>query len=270
METRRFKPRLVEVLVLAAGVLVALYAAWVIRNVGASTPDDNAPPVPVETLSESPTPTPSPTPSPTAPPSLAAFRAVFGDAGSVLVVGDSTGNDPGEWVDLWAQDLGRQVTLRQWQAGAEQFAEAPLVYGSGPALEIWNLSYPGVRADYAQRLQEVPKAPGVVILSIGHDRSPQALRRAVRTTSEAIDDRWGEVPTAWVLQNPSTGETEQQQEDAVTFLRSLAITERVPVIDVHRAFRKAGSLDSLLLDASSPNDRGSRLWADTVDAAVSR
>jgi hypothetical protein len=266
VETRRFKPRLVEVLVLAAGVLVAVYAAWVIRNVGASTPDDSAPPVPVETLSE------RPTPSPTAPPSLAAFRAVLGDAGSVLVVGDSTGNDPGEWVDLWAQDLAgsRQVTLRQWQAGAEQFAEAPLVYGSGRGVEIWNLSYPGVRADYAQRLQEVPKAPGVVILSIGHDRSPQALRRAVRTTSEAIDDRWGEVPTAWVLQNPSTGETEQQQKDAVTFLRSLAMTERVPVIDVHRAFRKAGSLDGFLLDASSPNDRGSRLWADTVNAAVSR
>lgn len=267
MEPPRFKPRLIEVVVVVAGILVAVYAVWVIRNVGATTPDDNAAASPVEALSEA---SDEPSVAPTAPPRIGAVREAVADAPSVLVVGDSTGNDPGEWVDLWARDLAldREVRLHSWDVGSAQFGAEPTVYGTGRAMEIWNLSYPGAAADYAPKLQEVAAEPAAVIVNIGHDRSPQAIRRAIRTTSDAIDDRWGEVLMAWVLQNPSTGAAAPDQEDAVEFVRSLATTERVPVIDVHAQFLRADSLATLLVDDSRPNDRGSRLWADTVERAL--
>lgn len=265
METRRFRPRLIEVVVVLAGILVAVYAAYVIRNVGATTPDDGAsPPAPVETISESPAPTP---PKPTAPPRPAELRASFADARTVLVVGDSTGDSTGEWVDLWANDLAldREVRLRQWGLGAPGFSADPVVSGNGrPPMEIWNLSYPGVAADYAPKLADVETKPDVAIISIGHDRSRQAIRRAIRTTTAAIETRWGDVPTAWVLQNPSTEPSAQAQEQAVKLIRSLAVTEQVPVIDVHAQFLRADDLQALLVDDSLPNDAGSRLWADTV------
>jgi hypothetical protein len=264
VQESRFNHRVLEVAVVVAGVLVATYAGWVIRNVGGTTPDRGLSAVASATPSVAPV-----VAAPRRPPRLGPFRAAVGDAGSILVIGDSTGNDPGEWVDLWAQDLGRarEVTLRQWASGAEEFADPPLVYGSGRALGIWNLSYPGVRADYAGRLASVPVQPDAVILNVGHNRSANAIRRVIRTTTPAIEDRWGEVPEAYVLQNPSTADPDQS-ESAVTFLRTLATQDRVPVIDVHAAFLEAGPLGALLGDGTRPNAQGSRVWADAVGAAL--
>lgn len=268
MHFRVFGLRLHEIAVLVAGVLVAVYAAWVIRDV-------SAPAVTSSTSSGSPSsPSPSvsvdPPQAPATPPGLGQFRKAAAKTKTLLVIGDSTGAGPGAWVDLLAQDLAkkRAVTLHQWDDLAQQFAPTPTVFGSGRALAIWNLSYPGVKADYAEHLDEVADRPGAVILNIGHDRDRRALGRTVRTTTAGIDKRWGDVRIAWVLQNPSTGAAAKMQEAAVDRLTALATEKRVPVIDVHSEFRTRGNFARLLSDDSHPSVAGSRLWADVVGRAL--
>jgi len=51
-------------------------------------------------------------------------------------------------------------------------------------------------------------------------------------------------------------------------VRSLAIKYGEPVIDVHAAFLKDDDLEDLLVDGRRPNQRGSRVWADAVTAAL--
>jgi hypothetical protein len=50
----------------------------------------------------------------------------------------------------------------------------------------------------------------------------------------------------------------------VAAVRDLAAEEALPVVDVHGAFRRAGPLEELLVDDSSPSERGSVVWADAV------
>ena len=120
-------------------------------------------------------------------------------------------------MDLVAENLGeaRTVSLHSWDEAAEQFAEAPTTYGEAERrLDIWNLSYRGVAADYPEHLGDLPQ-PDVVLLNVGHDRSPRAVERAVAVTTDAIGERWGDVPIAFILQNPSVGDAEQPQDRAV-------------------------------------------------------
>jgi hypothetical protein len=272
MEPRRFTPRLLEVAVVLAGVLVAIYAGWVIRNGGANaTPPDSSQTLGTRSSqSQSPSPSAEPVKAPTRPPSLASFRRAVDRADQILVVGGSTGNDLGEWVDLWAQDQAKNhaVTLHQWNATTSKFGEFPPIYGNGSGLDIWNLSYPGLKADYAQKLKALPSKPSAVIISVGHDRDKAGVRKAIRTTSKAIRQRWGRVPTAFILQNPSTSDAAKQQETAAAYVKTLATKDRVPVIDVHAAFVESGDAGSLLSDGAQPNNAGSRLWADTLEQAL--
>lgn len=265
MQERRFGLRPTEVAVLVAGVLVAIYAGWVIRNVGSATP--NGADIPQRQPASD-----TRSAAPATPPPLDLFRTALGGARTLLVVGDATGDEPGEWVDLWAQDLAdsRRVTLHQYDADAAQFSSSSVVNGSGRPLEIWNLSYPVARVDYAERLASVPAKPGAVILNFGHDRSRKVLRRAVNETADAIEERWGRLPSAWVLQNPTGGENAQEQEDAVALVRTMATRARVPVIDVHAAFLAEGSLQELLVDGARPDEEGSKVWADAVRTALTR
>ncbi len=110
--------------------------------------------------------------------------------------------------------------------------------------------------------------PDAVILNVGHDRDRGLLDRTIGTTIDAIRQRWGEVPSALVLQEPSTGVDAKPQEAAVSRVRSLAVKYGDPVIDVHAAFLNAGDLENLLVDGRRPNERGSRVWADAVTAEL--
>jgi hypothetical protein len=255
----------------AAGVfLIGLVAIWLVRSAGGSPPSlGTATSAPrVSSSASSPAPSSEPT-------RLGPFRKDVANSRTILVVGDSSGDEFGEWVDLWAQDLAsnRKVTYHQWASGAG-FTASPAVYGtsklhgSEKPMEIWNLSYQGVAADYAKNLSDVPVRPDTVILNIGHDRDRGLLDRTIRTTTDGVNVRWGDVPSALVLQNPSTGAEAKGQEEAVFEVRSLAMKYRMPVIDAHAAFLKAGDVKDLLVDGRRPNERGSRVWADAVAAAL--
>ena len=203
------------------------------------------------------------------PPSLGPFRKAASVADTILVIGDSTGAGSGAWVDLVARDLGDQhhVTLHAWQETPGQF-EVPTTYGGpGGQVDVWNLSYPGIEADYADHLGDVPQ-PDVVLLDIGHDRSRRAAARAALTTLEAVGERWGDVPTAVVLQNPSAADEELQQRQAVRRLTRFAAEYGDPVIDVYSAFQQAEPGRTLVDGGSRPTQAGQRLWADVVDDAL--
>ena len=266
MEPRRFVPKPLEVLVVVAGLLVAAYAVYVVRSVSAGTGVESQP-LPRPTASVSPT--ASATPEPTTPARIGPFRRAAARSTTLLVVGDGSGDDPGEWVDLLAQDLGagRQVTLHGWDDATGAFA-APVVYGTGKPLDVWNLSYPGTTPAYAARLDDVTATPGAVVLSVGHDRDARSVNRVLTATRRAITATWDDLPTALVLQDPSTGRARKQQAQAVDAVRARAVRDRLPVIDVRSVFAGADSPGALLADASNPSAAGSRLWADTVGSAL--
>lgn len=264
--TRQQVPRLEHIAVLVAGVLVTIYAGWVIQHVGAS-PGARAPgqrpALPGAGAS-------GPTQEPRQPASLEPIRKAIATRSDLLVIGDASGDEVGEWVDLWAQELGRrrQVTVHFWDgADGAGFSSPPAIYGVGRPLSIWNLSSAGTRVDFAGSLSQVPVKPGVVLLNLGHGREGRTLERAVQRTRIAVSRRWGRVPTAWVLQNPTTV-APRAQEAAVGRLRSVAIEKRVPVIDVQAAFEDSPPLRALLTSGSFPNAAGSRVWADAVQAAL--
>ena len=209
----------------AASVLLAVFATWVIRSVGGAAPPLGS----TQSVPRTP-PSEGSGARSDAPPRLGPFRQAVTKSRTILVIGDSSGDERGEWVDLWAQDLAsnRKVTYHQWDSFAG-FTASPTVYGtsklygSDKPMEIWNLSYQGVDADYAEKLIDVPVKPDAVILNVGHDRNRHQLRRTIGTTIDAVNQRWGEVPTALVLQEPSAGDEAQRQEAAVFRVRSLAI-----------------------------------------------
>ena len=148
-----------------------------------------------------------------------------------------------------------------------QFDQEATTYGeAGDPLDIWNLSYQGVDADYPERMGALPE-PDVVLVNVGHDRSPRAVERAVLVTTEAVGERWGDVPTALILQNPSTGDDERQQARAMDRLTTVATETGYPVVDVYGAFEQADE-QALINDESRPTEEGSRLWADVVGEAL--
>ena len=253
-------------------LIVVAYTAWVAWDVHDSRSDQLAAPSRARAA------TPSASASvqvaapgePTTPPPLDPFRAAASTATNILVVGDSTGAGTGEWVDLVARDLGdhSRVSLHQWDEAAAQFDQVPTSYGDiGRRVDVWNLSYQGVAPDYPEHLDTLPP-PDVVLLNIGHDRSAGAAGRAVTVTVDAIGERWGDVPTAFVLQNPSLGNEEAQQRRAVRRLTKLATEYGDPVIDVYAAFEQSGPGPTLVTAESRPTDAGSRIWADVVDRAL--
>ena len=150
---------------------------------------------------------------------------------------------------------------------AARFDEEGQSYGEGAdRLDIWNLSYHGIEPDYPDHLDDLPR-PDAVLVNIGHDRSAREASRAVVVTTEAIGTRWGDVPTALILQNPSTGDDERQQDRVIRRLTTVASEFGFPVIDVYGAFER-GDVEALIDDDSRPTEEGSRLWAETVEASV--
>ena len=181
-----------------AAVVVAtacsdVFATWVIRSVGDAAP-------PLGTTRSAPRVSPSESSPATLDdlPGCGPFREAVAKSRTILVIGDSSGDERGEWVDLWAQDLAdnRKVSYHQWDSDAGFTASAKVygtskLFGSDKPISIWNLSYLGVDADYAQNLIDLPVTPDAVILSVGHDRDRDALDHAIGSTIDAVDRALG-------------------------------------------------------------------------------
>jgi hypothetical protein len=259
-------PRLALWLVgLLAIVTAALVAAALMRGTtGVAVPA--APPA-----SSSPSPSPSPSAEPEAATLDDARRALRGSA-TLSVIGDSTGDERGEWVELWARRLaddGRQVALHQW--AVDRFEPEPVQgRGEGDEITIWNASLSGGQANWANdQLESVqPERPDLILLSVGHNNLSTNIAGQLDELQRELGRRWDgqDIPLVAILQNPGRGEHEGRQNATLGVLRTWAADQGVPTIDVTSAFTDPAKQ---LHDDVHPNERGSRVWADTVADALS-
>lgn len=254
-------------LVLAASLVVVAVAVALVVSRGVD--DERA-------VAPSPSPTVTAAPSPTAPgqtaggSSLARARAAMQAPGAdVVVLGDSTGDDDGEWVQLWARSLGseRGAELLVWGAGADRYDSPEALGGVAADVTVWNGSVSGSRASYAlERLDRMlPDGADLVLLSYGHNHTVDDVAE-VSALIEAVQRRAPGAVVVVVLQNPQVGDANAAVREAVA---TLAAAQDVATIGVDEAFLEDGRpLEALLVDLVHPSDEGSQVWARTVESAL--
>ena len=194
---------------------------------------------------------------------------------TISVLGDSTGNDPNEWVAVWAEHLGEthRVTMHRWQGERGGYNEArTLTYGTGgSSVAIWNMSEPGATASYpADKLPAgQPEKPDLVILSFGHNNDKTSVGSQLGQVRRSLNQQWhADVPTLVVLQNPGVNEHGARQRETLVAVARWAEKVSLPTIDVASAFDNAENRPSLMYDDIHPNRKGSRLWAKVVGKAL--
>jgi hypothetical protein len=202
-------------------------------------------------------------------------QAIAGpDPVTISVLGDSTGNGPGEWVDLWSKHLVKYgtVTLHMWNQAANDWEPEPRVFLGGPkTITVWNGSQPGSTYTYPlERLETMqPEKPSFTIMSFGHNMAAKSADAGAAELLAAVDMKWGAaVPAAITLQNPAQGEREPHTKSSVDALTAWAPRAGYPTINVNKAFLDAGPIAALLQDVVHPNPAGSQIWVDTVIATL--
>lgn len=193
----------------------------------------------------------------------------------VAVLGDSTGNDPFEWVALWANSLAvdRAVTVHGWDDQTLAYGPETVLSTVGPEVEIWNMSAPGRPAGYAVDMirKAVPERPDLVIYNYGHNNTAGDIGPGIELSMDAIRSlHGGGVESVLIAQNPSVTDLAERQEETVWRVSSfVGPVLDAPVIDVFGAFAEADvPVRRLLLDGTHPNEEGQQLWADTVTDAL--
>lgn len=194
---------------------------------------------------------------------------------TISVLGDSTGNDPNEWVAVWAEHLGEthRVTMHRWAGEQGRYKKSrTLTYGTeGSRVAIWNMSEPGATASYpADKLAAgQPEEPDVVILSFGHNNDKTNVGSQLGQVRRSLAKRWDkDQPIVVVLQNPGVNKHGAVQRKTLAAVARWAKKHRVPTIDVASAFENAENQSSLMNDDIHPNAKGSRLWANVVKDAL--
>ncbi|MET0725936.1 MAG: SGNH/GDSL hydrolase family protein [Leifsonia sp.] len=201
---------------------------------------------------------------------------------SLMVVGDSTGNETTEWVYLLATSLGADfpkwtVHYRLWNDTTKAYDAATVIQtGTGArTLTIWNasvsgfatISWQGSRARAA--IYDLTTPPDLIMVSMGHNEQVVAAdiwysRYLILTESIA----WG-VSTADIIliaQNPATANTNQELRRIQ--YREIAARRGYGFIDVGQAFTDTGNPAAYIQgDGIHPNAAGEQLWHDTVKRA---
>lgn len=221
----------------------------------------------------------TPKPLPTRPRSIASaddVRALLASDKPLVisVLGDSTGNGGGEWVDLWAQHLADRATviLHMWDESAQAWRPEPLTYGTGArTIEIWNGSHPGSAVDYGlERIDALqPAKPDLVLANYGHNQGKTPIALGLFELSQKTAAKWGaQVPLVVTVQNPAQGERKAISAAAQASILDWATDGGYPVINAAEAFAAQPDLAALMSDSLHPNWAGSRIWADKVIATI--
>lgn len=190
---------------------------------------------------------------------------------TVLVLGDSTGDQRTEWVALWAAhlaDAGAQVTYRDWAGAETGWRPDALELGdTGREVLVWNASQSGARPGYPLENPEMlPEQADLVLVSFGHNGTREQEVTEMRQLLDRLEADHPEAPIGVVAQNPAVGGSRDHSAANREALNQLARQRGLPLIDVTRAFELHGDVESLLYDDLHPDDGGSRLWARTVEA----
>lgn len=201
----------------------------------------------------------------------------------VAVIGDSTGNQPGEWVDVafreLSEDLDRPLIQHPWDVltasylpeirSNEDAASAPLI--------VWNGSASGKTGQYSLAHFDtlVPVHPDIVIFNHGLNNvpEPQSVGPQLTALVAEIERYWPEsVGYAAILENPRFDDWAAQHTTVIHNVTSwLAENQSVRAIDVHSAYLAAANPQLLLLpDLLHPSPTGSAVTAATVLDALHR
>lgn len=198
---------------------------------------------------------------------------------SVLFVGDSTGNETGEWIDLLTRSIAADwprwtVKYQLWNDGATAYDAAATIQAgtSSRTLTVYNASVAGF-STYSWQAARADAAlysltPDLIVVSLMHNEQPgvgfeaQWHGQYVGLT-ESLTERLPGADLLCIAQNPETANNYQQQRREV--VREIAARKGYGFVDVLQAFLDYGS--DLTVDGIHPGPTGSRLWADTVLAA---
>lgn len=209
---------------------------------------------------------------------MAVLRNETADS-SVLFVGDSTGNEPTEWIYLLTGLVAAQwprwtVNYRLWNGTSSTYDPAVTIQaGTGPrTLTIYNASIAGTRTDswLGSRADAAlfTLDPKMVVVSLGHneqDIAPSVWHGRYAALTEEISLRLPGADLLLILQNPATGNARQQARAEI--YREIAARRGYGLVDVQQAFLDTGNAAGLTLDGIHPNPAGSALWAATVAKA---
>lgn len=213
-----------------------------------------------------------------AKPLLKILEEDTGDA-TIVVLGDSTGNQTFEWVYVYSGLLAAKypnftVEYYLWNVAGEVFdAAETLQTGSGSnTLKIYNSSIAGAKPivhladNFAPQITDI--SPDLVIISHGHNctdsnRTYYQLSSLTESILEALPD----TPIILTAQNPHTDTTLM---DSITgSVRELAASKGYGVLDVHNVFKLADpTYSNLYTDTVHPNATGYSIWAAYVNERI--
>lgn len=204
---------------------------------------------------------------------LASTRAV-----TVAVLGDSVGNDPGEWVSMWAGNMAinRYVFVHHFDAVREGYDTDVEVFApTGPVraepIVVWNFGRPGgtPQAALDKLSVGVPVKPDVAIVSFGHNVRPEHVQGQYSALFAGLRGRFGAVPTVTTLAHMTPVPRSGQAEGRVRLLR-LARSLGHGVVDERAVYDDLADPGLVLWDAVHPNVLGYRKVADLVTGELSR
>lgn len=191
---------------------------------------------------------------------------------TIVVLGDDTGDEPGEWVSVMADLIAttRTVSIRQVGTSDPPQYGPPRTLGSaGSTATIWNASRRGGSAASAAAWlgQLVPATPTVVLLSYGRNDRAESVAAELQATATLLRKAFPTSAIGIVLQPPTAGDTTVSTRLAIA---TWARANQLPTIDVAAAFARDGDPQRLVssVDPISVNAAGGRLWAQTVVAAL--
>jgi lysophospholipase L1-like esterase len=210
------------------------------------------------------------------------LQALADDASDVniVVAGDSTGDEPDEWVFLLTLELARlypgyNINYYLWNRRNPGWPSTPWVIQQGApgnhALNVWNMSVSGTRENYGLTYAEsviVPKQPDLLFVSYGHNDGADTdrFRWGIQSLVETVAAQSPQTEILLIAQNPETGNSYQQAHAAE--LAQLASEEHVELVDVLGAFQATGDPSAYVKDGIHPTVGGSYLWMNTVLAAL--
>ncbi len=187
---------------------------------------------------------------------------------TLTVIGDSTSNQLGGWVNVLGEQLGesRVTRVQRISQTAQSSYRAPIRYGDkGPELQVWNAStatpFAAVTDERARVV--VPKRPDVVLLSVGRAADARAIGQQLSTTRSSILKAYPQAQVVVVKQPAAT----PAQRPAIAAVGAWAVQQGVPAIDVAAAFASSPGVASLQ-NEDGITDAGAQLWAATVHQAL--
>lgn len=257
--------------VVASAVAVSGLAlsGWSPRNAEATPTVATPAPSVAARSSSAPAPTATKAPPAAARPTSRPVPRLPADRPATLaVIGDSTSNQLGGWVNLLGEQLGESRVTRVQrisQTGQSSY-RAPIRYGDeGPELQVWNASTAtpfAVVTDERARVV-VPKRPDVVLLSVGRAADARVIGQQLSTTRSSILKAYPQAQVVVVKQPAAT----PAQRPAIAAVGAWAVQQGVPAIDVAAAFASSPGVASLQ-NADGITDAGAQLWAATVHQAL--